>query len=500
MNTNLETIPSNDHSQIKEHRGFPKEFWLFLLSEFFERIAFYGIRWALVLYFVMNISPDDTHARTDANTYYASYLALLYGAGVVGGFLSDRVFGHQNSIILGALLMMSGIFSLLLPDPLIFRFSLACIALGNGLYKPAMCITVGRILGISTPKRDAGFTLFYLVINIAGLLAPLLTQFFAITVFGTGNDIAFKSIFISSAGSMLLSLLCFFVGRSKLKGTAFFQKFQIEKKLGIYCAFGVPALLALLSVMLSFESSVLTSLLIALLFVSLLMLYFESKQHGTRDLHGFFPLVVVLVLNLLLHLINGNVIHSCTLIAMKWMALNPELGASTSLMLRAGEINALFLMSPLMVLIWLTIGKRNWYPRVEQKLGLGIIAASLGFGIFSYSANQLFQGNMSLPIWPMFVAYIFQAISELCLIPISLSAITYFAPARRGGLAIGSLYITISLGTHLAGFLHQVGGPQGELDMSVIANEIQQGFYFSLALGSLILVISSILSKFRGSN
>src|SRR6185436_1577152 len=129
---------------FKQVLGHPSPLWMLFMSEFWERFAFYGIRWALVLYIVAQFHGGSAAGQADANLTYGSYLALVYASAIFGGYVADKVLGYQRSILTGAVFMAAGLFMITLPDPTIFKLGLATIVVGNGLFKPNISTIVGK--------------------------------------------------------------------------------------------------------------------------------------------------------------------------------------------------------------------------------------------------------------------------------------------------------------------------------------------------------------------
>src|SRR4249920_3617879 len=105
--------------QFKQIMGHPGPLWMLFMSEFWERFAFYGIRWALVLYIVAQFHGGNASGQAAANLTYGSYLALVYAGAIFGGFVADRIIGYQRSILIGAVFMAAGLFMIMLPDPML---------------------------------------------------------------------------------------------------------------------------------------------------------------------------------------------------------------------------------------------------------------------------------------------------------------------------------------------------------------------------------------------
>jgi POT family proton-dependent oligopeptide transporter len=139
------TTPGAPIPEFKQVMGHPKPLWMLFMTEFWERFAFYGIRWALVLYIVAQFYSGDATGEAPANRTYGAYLALVYAAAIFGGYIADRVLGYQRSILLGAVIMAAGLFMISMPNEQIFKFGLATIIAGNGLFKPNISTMVGKL-------------------------------------------------------------------------------------------------------------------------------------------------------------------------------------------------------------------------------------------------------------------------------------------------------------------------------------------------------------------
>ena len=142
--------------------GHPGPLWMLFMSEFWERFAFYGIRWALVLYIVAQFHGGDQSGQADANLTYGAYLALVYAGAIFGGYVADKIIGYQRSILVGAVFMAAGLFMSMLPEPVLFKAGLATIIVGNGLFKPNISTMVGKLYSVTDERRDSGFTIFYM--------------------------------------------------------------------------------------------------------------------------------------------------------------------------------------------------------------------------------------------------------------------------------------------------------------------------------------------------
>ena len=154
--------------------GHPKGLFYLFFAELWERFSFYGMRALLTLYMVNVIFEALSERDFAAAAVYASYGSLVYASTVVGGKISDTLFGFRKSIFLGGILMAIGHFVLAIPNDYTFFLALAFIVVGNGFFKPNISTFVGSLYQDQDPRKDSGFTIFYMGINIGGWVAPLL--------------------------------------------------------------------------------------------------------------------------------------------------------------------------------------------------------------------------------------------------------------------------------------------------------------------------------------
>src|SRR5690606_1001034 len=198
--------------------GHPRPLWMLFMTEFWERFAFYGMRWALVLYIVAQFHNGSATGEGPASELYGAYLALVYAGAIFGGYVADKLIGFQRSILLGALFMAIGLFMLASPTELLFKLGLATIIVGNGLFKPIISTLVGKLYLQGDARRDSGFTIFYMGINLGAMIAPVITGWLAREIFGTDAMPHYQVVFISAGVGMLVSLVWFWLGRRQLKG------------------------------------------------------------------------------------------------------------------------------------------------------------------------------------------------------------------------------------------------------------------------------------------
>src|SRR5690606_33668580 len=137
--------------------GHPRPLWMLFMTEFWERFAFYGMRWALVLYIVAQFHRGDASGEAPASELYGAYLALVYAAAIFGGYVADKLIGYQRAILLGAVFMAAGLFLITTPSETWLKLGLATVIVGNGLFKPIISTMVGKLYATDDQRRDSGF-------------------------------------------------------------------------------------------------------------------------------------------------------------------------------------------------------------------------------------------------------------------------------------------------------------------------------------------------------
>lgn len=474
--------------------GHPKPLWMLFMSEFWERFAFYGIRWAMVLYIVAQFHGGDAAGEKPAAELYGAYLALVYAGAIFGGYVADKLIGFQRSILLGALFMAVGLFMLTSPTDVVFKLGLATIIVGNGLFKPIISTMVGKLYLQGDSRRDAGFTIFYMGINIGAMIAPVITGWLARQVFGTNDDPHYQWVFISAGIGMLLSLVWFWFGRSQLKGIGL----PAAGQQGIGRVLMVAILGALVGIplfffLLTIDASILQTILMTLFVVPAVMLLIEGIRGGKVARDMVIAMLIIFVFNVLFWMFFEQAGSSFTFLADK--IVNREFGSWTFPLEWFQSVNsvAIIAFAPVMAWMWVKMGRAN--PSIPRKFGLGLIFNGLAFLLLMVALSSMVDGNGKIPFWTLFAVYVIQSIGELCLSPIGLSMTTKLAPARLSGMAMGCWFLSIAIGNNLAGiFAGKVSG-EGGMTAASAQSGYTFGFYALVGAGVVLFLIAPLVNK-----
>src|SRR5262245_37516324 len=203
--------------------GHPKGLMTLFFTEMWERFSYYGMRAFLVLFMVAPVTagglglPDAT-----AGMIYGMYTSMVYMLSVPGGWIADRFLGQQNAVLYGGILIMAGHISLAIPAYATFYLGLSLVALGTGLLKPNISSIVGQLYGPEDKRRDSGFTIFYMGINLGAFLAPLVCGVFLaqsetfknfLDSVGIARENAWHFAFGAAAVGMFFGLVQYIIGR-----------------------------------------------------------------------------------------------------------------------------------------------------------------------------------------------------------------------------------------------------------------------------------------------
>ncbi len=482
--------------EFRQVLGHPGPLWMLFMSEFWERFAFYGIRWALVLYIVAQFHGGAASGQADANLTYGSYLALVYAAAILGGYVADKYLGHQRSILVGAVFMAAGLFLIAVPDPRLFKLGLATIVCGNGMFKPIISTLVGRLYAVSDERRDSGFTIFYMGINCGAFLAPLLTGWLASTVFGTAETPAYHYVFIAAGVGMLISLVWFYFGRAQLKGIGAPEPEAMGRHRVLVVALGTLVVIPIIYTLLAVGGTILQYVLSALFVVLVFLLMVEAIREGKVARDRVIAMMIIFVFNILFWMFFEQAGSSFTFLADQ--IVNRDLGGFIFPTAWFQSVNSIAVISlaPVMAWIWVKMAAAwNANPSISRKFGLGLLFNGLAFLLLMFALSKLVSVDGKIPFWTLVAVYVIQSVGELCLSPIGLSMVTKLAPSRLGGLAMGGWFVSIGIGNNLSGIFASAVSGEGGMTTASALSGYTFGFWALIGAGLVLFVAAPLVNK-----
>ena len=412
--------------------GHPKGLFTLFFTEFWERFSYYGMRAILVFYMYYEISDGGLGLdQTTALSIMSIYGSLVYMSGIIGGWLADRIFGTSKAVFYGGILIMLGHIALAIPGNLaLFFVSMVLIVLGTGLLKPNVSSVVGEIYAENDDRRDAGFSIFYMGINMGGFLAPLIV--------GTvGMDINFHLGFSIAAVGMFLGLVIFIATKKKnlgLAGTIVPNPLLPSERKTTIKIFTIAALVIAAAVAIGIPTGLLTfdsfvalvgvfGILIPIAYFTVMYRSKKTTEVERSHLLAYIPLFIASVMFWAIQEQGSTILAAYadtrTDLEFAGISISPAWFQS---------LNPLFIimLAPVFAWLWVKLGSRQ--PSIPQKFSLGLLFAGLSFLVILLPAY--FGGSTALvnPLW-LVLSYFIVVLGELCLSPVGLSATTKLAPA-----------------------------------------------------------------------
>jgi len=438
--------------------GHPRGLATLFFTEMWERFSYYGMRALLILFMTAGTATGGLgFPVVKAGAIYGFYTAMVYLLSLPGGWLADRIFGQRRAVLYGGILIAAGQFFLMSPGVQGFYAGLGILILGTGLLKPNVSTIVGQLYRQGDHRRDSGFSIFYMGINLGGLLAPLACGW-------VGQRINWRLGFGLAGFGMILGVVQYMLG-GKYLGSAGLRPTppatpeagrRMKRNLALAAIAGALLLgaLAALAVTGAIEitaqriSATLGIVLIAVTVAifgwllagrgwsaierkrsgAILVLFLASAVFWSSYEQGGSSL------NLFAERNTHNVLLGFNFPA-SWFQFVPSL--------------FVLILAPFFAWLWVRMGDRE--PSSPSKFAWGLIFAGIAFAILVIPARAaLVAGALASPVW-LTATYFLQTAGEMCLSPVGLSAMTKLAPARVAGMMMGLWFVSISIGDYLSG-------------------------------------------------
>ncbi len=503
------TIPE-DQKQILGH---PQGLFYLFFAELWERFSFYGMRALLTLYMVDVIFSALAERDYATAAVYASYGSLVYASTVIGGKVSDQILGMRNSIFLGGVLMAIGHFVLAIENNMAFFLALSLIIVGNGFFKPNISTFVGTLYEKGDPKKDSGFTIFYMGINIGGFVAPLLCGWLA-AKYGWHYGFGLAGL------GMLTGLIVFWRGIKKnvfgKRGLPPNDQVMDRKVLGIKQRILVPILAVLAAPLIAFLLSsykavatgglfadqnvvniIFTGIGIAVL-AYLAFIMYKATLIERKELFVAVLLTFFMTIFWGFHELSGSVI---TLFAARNVDLDGIMTAAQTNSLNSMWIIVLAIPISMM---WTWLSKKKMNPRTPYKFGLGLLFAGISFYILAISGASASENGL-VPFAYLLLMYFLISVGELFMSPVGLSKMTDLAPARFIAFIMGVWFLSSAFAFQIVGFIgKQLAIESTDKDIGGFETlEVYTGGFdliakYAIGAGLIVLIASPLIKKLMG--
>ena len=436
--------------------GHPGGLTTLFFTEMWERFSYYGMRALLMLFMVKTAAEGGLGFDTkSAAAIYGTYTMSVYLLSILGGFIADNFIGARRAVLVGGIVIATGHFTMAFGSTLTFYTGLVLIALGTGLLKPNISTMVGSLYRPTDERRDAGFSIFYMGINIGAFLAPLVTGYLAqsdgwktqLTAWGLNPLHSWHWGFGAAGVGMTLGLVVYVLQRGRLAHVGHAPAPEADGrrpwgKLGLV-ALGSLALIAAMKA--SDTYPVIVYVLFALQIAAILFFAFRPDQDSKRMaaiLVFFFAAEIFWAIfeqtgssiSLFADKLTHNVVFGQSFPSSWWQSVNSIW---------------VILLAPVFAYLWIALGHKQ--PSSPMKFALGLLFVSLSFVLMVPAAKLTADGKVG-PLWLVGLFFL-QTVGEMLLSPVGLSTMTKLAPQRLVGLVMGIWFLAAALGNKLAGVL-----------------------------------------------
>ena len=429
----------------------PRAIYMLFFAEMWERFSYYGMRALLILYMTSQLAMGDK----DGTAILAAYAALVYATPFIGGFVADNLLGHQKAVLLGGTLMAIGHFMMAFEDEFFLYVALSFLVVGNGFFKPNLASMVGGLYHEGDSRRDGGFTIYYIGVNLGAFLAPLIC--------GTiGEGISWHLGFTLAGIGMVAGLIVFWRGQRQLAPdngvppslerlhTPMLPQLKFlttERTIYLFSLLGVPLIALLINL-----NELMDFVLIGLTLIALGYVLYEAFRSDKVTRERLLVIPIMLIFLLVFMAFFEQAASSLNLFTDR--NVDREILGITIPASVFQSVNPMFILifGPVFTWLWVYLQKRRLEPPTTIKFALGLLQLGLGFGLLVLGAITAGESGMTALIF-LVLSYLFQTTGELCIQPVGLSMVTKLAPKRMVAIAMGVWFIAISLAQHVAGLI-----------------------------------------------
>lgn len=507
-------MAENYQEKIDDQRqlfGHPIGLYVLFLTEMWERFSFYGMKALLIFYLV------KYHLFSDGagNIIVGSYAALVYATPVIGGYIADKYLGFRKAVLFGGVMLVLGHLGMafegnaatetaqgIIRDDFaiqVFFLSMAFIVVGVGFLKANISSIVGELYQQGDKRRDSGFTIFYMGINLGSALATIICSWLGET-YGWGYGFGAAGI------GMLLGLITFMYGSKYFYGKADPKDPALLKaKIGPFSRESIIYISSVLSVLVIWqiiqrhtmvEGLLVTASIASLAFIGWVM---SRSEKVVRD--RLIVLTILIIFSVVFWALFEQAYTSLNLFAERSLDRNffgTEIAAGAFL-----SLNAIFIIifAPVFAWLWVRLDKRGLNPNAATKFGLGIVLVALGFGALVLGGKSAIAGKVGM-IW-LVLAYMLHTWGELCLSPVGLSSVTKLSPTKIVGFMMGVWFLATAGAEYVAALLAnlaQMDTTGGEITDVVAATQGYIDLFYKLfvvggVIGVFLLLVSPFLKR-----
>ncbi len=478
-------------------------------TEMWERFSYYGMRAILLLFMVASV--ENGGMGLDDKTggaIYGLYTMFVYLMALPGGWLADKFFGLRKSIFYGGCIIALGHFCLAFPFTETFFIGLLFIVIGTGLLKPNVSSMVGEIYPSDDQvKRDAGFSIFFMGINIGGLIAPLIVGYL-------GENINWHYGFAAAGVGMILGVIQYRLTEknlgshglepNRLPNPADQKKREGSIRKGLWIVGGLVSLLVLLLLVkvTSIDPTIFAGVSGIVILVSA-FLYFTyvfifEKLDQLEKKKVFAILLMFLTVTVFYAGYEGQG-SSLNLFADRYTDMFIASFEMPASWLQSAPSFFVLLLVPIFAWLWSWLATKKMNPTTPVKLALGLIFMGLGYLVMMQASTIVVGGGKPLPTW-LITTYMLHTVGEICLYPIGMSAVTKLSPSRLVGQMMGVFFMALALGNLVAGlYAGEFNSEAITANPSVLIDLFGLIVKIMFIAGIVVLILSKPIRKLMGN-
>ena len=460
------------------NKNNPHSLTTLFFTEMWERFSYYGMRALLVLYLV----NSQNYSESDALHIYAVYTGLVYLTPLIGGYLADRFLGSQKAIFIGGLTMMIGHFLMAFPNFL--YLAIGMLIIGNGYFKPNISTLLGRLYKSDDVRRDSGFSIFYVGINLGAFLAPLIVGY-------VGETINWHYGFAIAGFGMLAGLIQFYIGQNKIiKEDISSQSKKLNPAdwgiITLVSLINLPLILVILEL-----NQIINDFFFEILAILIILIFFyfitKKKQLLTvkKDIKRIAYIGILSIFVIFFWVGFEQAGGSLTLFANNSVDRNFLGFVIPASFFQSINPLIIILIGPMIANFWLSVDRSKNKINTSQKMGLGLLLLASGFFLIMLVNNS---SETSISLWWLVGVYFLHTMGELCLSPIGLSMVSKVSPKKIASLMMGFWFLSSAVANFTAGKLPAIL-ESNNLDLFTFLS------VSSLLAGLVLIFISSFMEK-----
>mgnify|MGYP005992224237 FL=1 len=460
------------------NKNNPHSLTTLFFTEMWERFSYYGMRALLVLYLV----NSQNYSESDALHIYAVYTGLVYLTPLIGGYLADRFLGSQKAIFIGGLTMMIGHFLMAFPNFL--YLAIGMLIIGNGYFKPNISTLLGRLYKPDDVRRDSGFSIFYVGINLGAFLAPLIVGY-------VGETINWHYGFAIAGFGMLAGLIQFYIGQNKIiKEDISSQSKKLNPAdwgiITLVSVINLPLILVILEL-----NQIINDFFFEILAILIILIFFyfitKKKQLLTvkKDIKRIAYIGILSIFVIFFWVGFEQAGGSLTLFANNSVDRNFLGFVIPASFFQSINPLIIILIGPMIANFWLSVDRSKNKINTSQKMGLGLLLLASGFFLIMLVNNS---SETSISLWWLVGVYFLHTMGELCLSPIGLSMVSKVSPKKIASLMMGFWFLSSAVANFTAGKLPAIL-ESNNLDLFTFLS------VSSLVAGLVLIFISSFMEK-----